>query len=98
MNGTLGSLADTLDQLVVDLNDLADGLMGLNDVVMMVSNFTKWVLAVTSSLAVCVTTLCLLQKTSKTKDVQMNTTHCSSSRELGEVPRAKYPRFFLLGD
>lgn len=43
MNATLGTLADTLDSLVVDLNDLADDLMSLNDVVMGASNYTKWV-------------------------------------------------------
>lgn len=40
MNDTLGDLADTLDQLVVDLNGLADNLESLNDVVMGASNYT----------------------------------------------------------
>lgn len=40
MNDTLGELADTLDVLVIELNNLADNLASLNDVVMGASNYT----------------------------------------------------------
>ncbi|CAM9938114.1 unnamed protein product, partial [Pylaiella littoralis] len=40
MNDTLGELADTLDVLVIELNNLADNLASLNDIVMGASNYT----------------------------------------------------------
>lgn len=40
MNSSLGYLADSLDSLVDELNALAMGLLGLNDVVMGASNYT----------------------------------------------------------
>ena len=40
MNDSLGFLAESLDLLVVDLNELAADLIGLNVVVMGASNYT----------------------------------------------------------
>lgn len=40
MNGSLAFLAETLDELVVDLNDLAADFFSLNDIVMGASNYT----------------------------------------------------------